>query len=236
MKVLGYKWAEAQADDDGDGPDKVTLEIQRYMSRRGWAGPVQWEDPREALVEFHRRPNGGAILRALRSGDILVVPDQTVLFVTASQGLAVLQQMQKAGIVVHCANLGADVTSGRLHDTLVEILSPLAQVEAGLPGLRARAIKDRERMKGRYLGGKVPIGAQKLADGRLEADGTRKRLARQALRFKAKDLSLRQIADEFKSRGVVISHTAVDRLLKEAGYVGPKSAARRGNSDADGGD
>jgi len=233
VKVLGYKWAEAPVEDDSDRPDEVTLEIQRYMGQRGWAGPVQWEDPREALVEFHRRPNGGAILRALRSGDILVVPDQTVLFVTASQGLALLQQMRGVGIIVHCINLGADITTGKLHDILIEVLSPLAQVEAGLPGLRARAIKDRERIKGRYLGGKVPIGTRKLADGRLEEDGTRKRLARQALRLKAKGLSLRQIADELKSRGIVISHTAVDRLLREAGYLGPKSALRRGSSGAD---
>jgi putative DNA-invertase from lambdoid prophage Rac len=223
MKVLGYKWAEAPAEDDGDEPDHVTRNIRRYMRRHGWDGPIQWEDPREALVEFHRRPFGGTIVRGLRSGDVLVVPDQTVLFVTASQGLDLLQKMRTSGILVHCINLGADITQGKLHETFVEILSPLAQVEVGLPGLRARAVKDRERRKGRYLGGKVPIGYQKLKDGRLEPDGTRKRLARQALRLKAKGLSLREIAEELRVRGLSISHTAIDRLMKEVGYVGPKS-------------
>lgn len=227
MKVLGYKWAESSAEDDGEEPDEVTRNIRRYMRRHGWDGPIQWEDPREALVEFHRRPFGGTITRGLRSGDVLVVPDQTVLFVTASQGLALLQQMRTSGILVHSINLGADITNGKLHDIFLEILSPLAQVEAGLPGLRARAVKDRERLKGRYLGGKVPIGYRKLKDGRLEPDGTRKRLARQALRLKAKGFTLREISEELKSRGVSISHTAVDRLMREAGYLGPKSGRQQ---------
>ena len=41
--------------------------------------------------------------------------------------------------------------------------------------------------------------------------------------LKAKALSLREIAEELRVRGQSISHTAIDRLMKEVGYVGPKS-------------
>jgi DNA invertase Pin-like site-specific DNA recombinase len=126
--------------------------------------------------------------------------------------------MRQRRIAVHCINHGADIIYGKLSDIFLMILAPLAQIEPFLPGKRARAIKQKARVEGRYLGGKTPIGFQIGQNGRLVSDGSFKDITRQVLRLKAKGLSLRMIALTLQNKGIKISHTAVDRILKSLGY------------------
>jgi DNA invertase Pin-like site-specific DNA recombinase len=127
--------------------------------------------------------------------------------------------LQKRQISVHSIALGGDIIKGKLFDLILSILAPLGKMELKLPGERVRARKQRERQIGRYLGGNPPLGYIVKSDGRLEADGTKKRLIRKILRLKASGMSLRKIASELQYSGIKISHSGVDKLLKSAAYM-----------------
>lgn len=214
MKIIGYSWAATQPDKDSIESEEVMELITRYLKRRRWEGPIQLEDPDEAFMDFHLRPAGGSVLEKLRQKDVLVVPDQSYLFSSASQGLTFLRRMADRHIAVHCIDRGADIAQGRLFDLFVSILTPLARSETQV--LREQMIerKRRERLRGRYLGGKPPIGCTVDVDGNLKVNSTKKKITRQILNLKAKRLSLRKIASEMQRRGLQISHVGVSRILK----------------------
>ena len=227
MRVVGYSWAGGQEDEDTFEPDETTKAIRLYLKKRKWDGPIQLEDPTEALLDFHLRTAGKDVVGMLQPGDVLVVPDQSFLFSTASQGLLFLRHMRNRQISVHCINHGSDIVQGKLFEIFVLILSPLAVIEPRLPGERARALKRKARDEGRYLGGNAPVGYRLSPDGMLIPDGTQKKLTRQILRLKAKGLSLRMIAAELQKLDVRISHVSVSRILKSVGYVSKRASLAR---------
>ena len=215
MKIIGYSWAQ-DINEEEDSPDENTMLVRQYMRRRRWTGPVQLEEVTEAFIEFHLRARGKELVSSLRSGDVLLVPDQGYLFRTASQGVDILQHMRRQKIGLHCINFGEDITQGKLYEHFIAILSPLAEFEVNLPSERARLIKKRDRQKNRYLGGNAPIGFVVDNTGQLRDDGTRGRTIKLIIRLRAKGLSFRAISIELKKRGINVSHSSVSALLKSA--------------------
>jgi len=222
MKIIGYSWAPHEVVDGDSEPDKATAQIRRFMIRRKWDGPVQLEDPSHKLADFNERPCGQNILSMLRRGDVLLIKDHGSLFSKASQGITTLGLFKERGITVFSIDLNGDISKGRLYDLLISILQPLKELEPLVSQAQAKFIKERDRKNGRYLGGNPPIGYGIRSDGTLADKGIRKQLIRKILRLKANGLSLRQIATELQSSGITISHSAVNGLLKSAGYINPK--------------
>lgn len=225
MKIIGYCWASEQAEnDDLPEPGEGVSLIWQYLKRRRWNGPVHLESRDEAFIDFHMRTAGKDVSSLLRSSDVLVVPDQSYLFGSASQGLAFLKMMHQRSVAVHCVDRGANISQGKLFETFVSILEPLAQAEPQFLRERMRLRKRAGRLNGRYLGGNVPIGFTVNRQGQLEANGNREAMLKMALRLTMKGLSLRAVAEELQKRGYPISHTGVDRLLKSVGYSSLKLA------------
>lgn len=214
MKIIGYIWATDVSDNERDEPGEITGLIGRYMRKRRWSGPIQLEEPSEAFTDFHLRTCGGAVASTLRSGDVLIVPDQSYLFRTASQGIFLLQNMHSRGVSVHLTDLDADIAQGAHFERFISILAPLASFEPELSKVRAKSIKQRDRLKNRYLGGNPPIGFKVDDNGELRADAGRSRIAKLVLRLRAKKLSLRAISVELQKRGIEISHSGVRSVLQ----------------------
>ena len=227
MRIIGYCWASRSGENALSDPDESTRTIREYLDRKKWDGPIQLEDPSEAFVDFHLRERGKTVVDSLRGGDILIVPDQSYLFSSPSQGLAFMRMMREKGICVHCINLSGDILEEKLFDLLIAILAPLAEVEPQLIKDRARQTKRRERQRGKYLGGTPPLGFSVNRDGKLHNSGTRTQILRKVLQLKAKGMSLRKIAAEMQKKGFKISHTTINSLLKSVGYS--SATAERGS-------
>lgn len=233
MKIIGYCWASEQSEnDDLPEPGAGVRLIWQYLKRRRWNGPVHLENPDEAFVDFHLRTAGKDVSSLLRPSDVLVVPDQSYLFGSASQGLAFLKMMHNRQVAVHCIDRGANISQGKLFETFISILEPLAQAEPQLLRERMRLRKRKGKLMGRYLGGNVPIGFSVTADGDLETNGNREAILKMTLRLKMKGFSLRAIAGELQNRGYRISHTGVDRILKSVGYSAKRAAGPAGDTDS----
>ena len=232
MKIIGYCWANEQPDNDAIEQGGGVELIRQYIKRRRWNGPVHLESPDEAYIDFHLRTAGRDVASLLRPSDVLVVPDQRYLFSSASQGLAFLNLMHERQVAVHCVDRGASIAQGKLFETFVSILKPLAQAEPQLFRERLRVPKRQAKLMGRYLGGNVPIGFAVNSDGVLEANGNREAILKMVLRLKMKGLSLRGIAGELQKRGHPISHTGVDQILKTVGYSGRQPTRSAGDEEA----
>ena len=226
MKIIGYCWAGNQPENDSSEPGEGVELVRQYLRRRRWAGPVHLENPEEAFIDFHLRTAGKNVLALLRPLDVLVVPDQNYLFRSASQGLDFLKKMKEKSVAVHCVDRGTNIAQGKLLETFISILEPLARAEPQFLRERVRLRKRQGRLLGRYLGGNLPIGFSVNANGELEPDGNREALLKMVLPMKKKEMSLRKIAEELKKQGYSISHTGVDRLLKSVGYSSKKFAKR----------
>jgi DNA invertase Pin-like site-specific DNA recombinase len=224
MKIFGYCWAGNHPETDSSEPAEGVELVRQYFKRRRWTGPIHLESPEEAFIDFHLRTTGENLLALLRPLDVLVVPDQNYLFRSASQGLNFLSRMHERSVAVHCVDRGTNIAQGKLLETFISILEPLALAEPQFLREQVRLRKRQGRLLGRYLGGNLPIGFSVNAKGELEPNGNREALLKMVLPMKVKGMSLRDIAEELQKKGYSISHTGVDRLLKSVAYSSKKFA------------
>jgi putative DNA-invertase from lambdoid prophage Rac len=136
------------------------LDIGRTFVERGVSGAKR-------LAE---RPEGAALLAALRPGDTIITPKLDRMFRSALDALAVLGRLKERGVSLHMIDLGGDVTGNGISKLVFTILSAVAVAEAERDRIRERVadMKQDQRKRGRYLGGKVPYGYRVGAEGALE--------------------------------------------------------------------
>jgi DNA invertase Pin-like site-specific DNA recombinase len=95
------------------------LTIDRVFVERGVSGSKPIAD----------RPQGAALLAALKPGDVLITPKLDRMFRSALDALNVLGNLRKGGISLHMIDLGGDVTGNGVSKLVFTILSAVAEAE-----------------------------------------------------------------------------------------------------------
>ena len=95
------------------------LAVTRHFVERGVSGSVP-------LVE---RPEGGALLRLIEPGDIVITPKLDRCFRSALDALDVLRTLKDCGVALHMIDLGGDVSGSGISKLLFTILSAVAEAE-----------------------------------------------------------------------------------------------------------
>ena len=75
------------------------------------------------------RPQGAALLAALKPGDIVITPKLDRMFRSALDALDVLGKLQKASVSLHMIDLGGDTTGNGVSKLVFTILSAVAEAE-----------------------------------------------------------------------------------------------------------
>jgi DNA invertase Pin-like site-specific DNA recombinase len=132
------------------------LAITKSFVERGVSGSVPLND----------RPQGRALLGALKSGDIIITPKLDRMFRSALDALKILADLKDRGINLHMIDLGGDVTANGISKLVFTILSAVAEAERDRIRERISTVKADQKVRGRYLGGIVPYGYA-LVGGRL---------------------------------------------------------------------
>jgi DNA invertase Pin-like site-specific DNA recombinase len=187
------------------------LEVTKTFTEKGVSGS-------RPLGE---RPQGAALLAALKPGDTMIITALDRAFRSALDSLQVLEQMQKRRIALHVVGLGGDVSSNGSNITsrlVFGILSHVAQFERERVAERVAEIKRDQRQRGRFLGGSVPWAHIRTPDSRIEPDPAKAGLLRLARRLRGQGLSLRKIQSELAKRGERVSHVAVDKATKKPAH------------------
>ena len=139
-------WQNASA--TGRNAMQYGLTVDRVFVERGVSGS-------KPLAE---RPEGAALLAALRPGDTVITPKLDRMFRSALDALAVLGELKGRGVSLHMIDLGGDTTGNGVSKLLFTILSAVAEAEPDRRRERIAEVKADQRRRGRFLGGSVPFG------------------------------------------------------------------------------
>jgi putative DNA-invertase from lambdoid prophage Rac len=218
MAVYGYaRVSTARQADDGDSLDVQQRQIAGYAQMHGL-------DIAQTFVErgvsgsrpLSERPEGKALLAALKPEDVVITSKLDRMFRSALDALDVLGKLKKRDISLHMIDLGGDVTGNGISKLVFTILSAVAEAERDRTRERVTEVKRDQRLRKRYLGGHVPFGYRVGEGGELVAEPGEQQLLRSMQQMRADGMSLRQIAAWMEANGMRISHAGVATALAYA--------------------
>ena len=123
------------------------LTVDRTFVERGVSGSKPLTD----------RPEGKALLTALKPGDMVITPKLDRMFRSALDALDVLAQLKAKGVSLHMVDLGGDVTGNGISKLVFTILSAVAEAERDRTRERVAEVKRDQKQRGRFLGGTVLV-------------------------------------------------------------------------------
>lgn len=159
------------------------------------------------------RPEGAALLAAIRPGDVVITPKLDRMFRSALDALDVLADLKKRNIALHMVDLGGDVSTNGVSKLVFTILSAVAEAERDRTRERVAEVKRDQRTRGRYLGGKPPFGWRAGDAGELIAVPEQQRAIERMHALKVSGATLRAIAQQISGDGVLISFAGVRKIL-----------------------
>lgn len=217
-RVYGYvRVSTAQQVDEGQSLDVQQRTIQGYCQMHGLTLDKTFiERGVSGSKPLGDRPQGKALLAALKPGDTAIVTALDRAFRSALDSLQTLEQMQKARIALHVVGLGGDVSSNGSNITsrlVFGILSHVAQFEKERLAERVAEVKADQRKQGRYLGGRKPFGYRVGDDGELVPIPEQQAAIKQMRKLHKQGHSLRAIASAVTAEGLPISYVGVRDIL-----------------------
>jgi putative DNA-invertase from lambdoid prophage Rac len=159
------------------------------------------------------RPQGAALLAALKPGDVVITPKLDRMFRSALDALAVLGELKARGVSLHMIDLGGDTTGNGVSKLVFTILSAVAEAERDRTRERITEVKRDQRQRGRYLGGRVPFGWREDA-GELVPVPEQQRAIERMQELRRQGVSLRAISARLaEEHGVSITHAGIAKVL-----------------------
>jgi DNA invertase Pin-like site-specific DNA recombinase len=116
------------------------------------------------------RPQGKALMDALKPEDIVITAKLDRMFRSALDALDILAKLKERRISLHMIDLGGDVCSNGISKLVFTILSAVTEAERDRIRERVATIKADQRQRCRYHSEKVPFGFRVGAHGELVAD------------------------------------------------------------------
>ena len=197
------------------------LQIDHVYVERGVSGSKPLSD----------RPEGARLLAVLREGDTVIAPKLDRMFRSASDALAVGDDLKKRAISLHFIDLGGDVTGNGISKLVFTILSAVAEAERDRIRERIQDVKTDQRQRHRFLGGAKPFGYQVGDDGELVPDEREQAALSRIRELRAGGMALRRVAEMVSTEtGVRVSHMMVKRLVGAADRAGAGERTLVGSS------
>ena len=218
-----------------------SLEVQR-RHLEGWAH-MQGRQLDEVFVErgvsgsvpVAERPEGGRLWAQIQRGDTLVAAKLDRLFRSALDALQVVEQLKAKGVSLVLLDLGGDISGNGLSKLFLTIAAAFAEAERDRIRERVTQVKQDQRQRGRYLGGKPPYGYRIGEDGGLEPVPAQQEAIRHARELRAAGKALRAIqAALAEKHGEQISLDALSRLVGKRPAVKPHVAKALDELEPDG--
>jgi DNA invertase Pin-like site-specific DNA recombinase len=113
-------------------------------------------------------------------------------------------------------SLGGDIAGNGLSKLFLTIAAAFAEAERDRIRERIGQVKADQKARGRYLGGRVPFGFRRGADGGLAPHEAEQEAIGEMVALRAQGKALRAIAPAIQAKGHQISHEGVAGVLKAA--------------------
>jgi DNA invertase Pin-like site-specific DNA recombinase len=182
------------------------LAIDRLFVERGVSGAKPLAD----------RPEGAALLAMLRPGDVIITSRLDRMFRSALDALGVLAGLKAQGVSLHMIDLGGDVTGNGISKLVFTILSAVAEAERDRIRERVFDVKQDQKKRNRYLGGKVPFGFKVGKDGALVPVPDQQAAIQRAGELRTNGAPLRKIQAALAAEhGARVSLDALARIMRQ---------------------
>jgi DNA invertase Pin-like site-specific DNA recombinase len=219
MAVYGYcRVSTAKQASEGESLEVQRRQIDGYAHMHGLKlNDIVVEEGVSGSVPVAERPAGGPLFARLMKSDVVIAPKLDRLFRSALDALTVVEDLRKRGVALHLLDLGGDISGNGLSKLFLTIAAAFAEAERDRIRERITQVKKDQRERGRYLGGTVPFGFRRGADGELVQDKAGQEAIKQMTGLWAEGKALRVIADAVRSNGLQISHEGVAGALRSSG-------------------
>jgi DNA invertase Pin-like site-specific DNA recombinase len=223
MAVYGYLRVSTKPQTEGDSLEvqqrmvegralQDGLSIDRQFIERGVSGAKRLQD----------RPQGKAMLDALKPGDVVISSKLDRIHRSASDALDVMGRFKRDGISLILLDMGGDVCGSGISGLIFTILAAVAEFERGRIADRVSEMKAHEKSVGKYRGGSRPYGFQPGPDKQLVPIPEEQLAVSFILRCAGERASLRKIQGALvDSLGVRLSLPAINRIIKDGRVAGP---------------
>lgn len=165
-------------------------------------------------VDLAQRPGWQRLANKLESGDIVVTCTLERMFSSCEDMQTVVKQLRKRKIRLYVVDLEGDLTNAQFCPPFEKMLRVFHGIEKRRSTERIKTVKQRQRSKGRFLGGSRPFGYLIHSNGRLIENPMEQKVLKQIIRMNQQGKSLRAISAEVSTPVMPISFKTVQRLLK----------------------
>jgi putative DNA-invertase from lambdoid prophage Rac len=165
-------------------------------------------------VDLADRPAWLNLLSKLESGDIVITCTVERMFSTCEDMYTTVRQLRKRKVRLYVVDLEGDLTNPQFCPPFEKVLRVFHSLEKRRSTERIKTVKQRQRNKGRFLGGSRPFGYLIHTNGRLIENPMEQKVLRQIIRMNQQGKSLRAISAEVSTPMMPISFKTVQRLLK----------------------
>ena len=191
------------------------LAVQTYCLSRNWLISEAINDTNCSWnLEFHKRNKGKRLLELLESGDILVCSKLERIISSSQEIVDLISKFRAKNVQLHITELGGDITSSTFVSTFENVAQLFSSLEKRKSAERIKSVKQRQRKKGRYLGGSRPFGYMIHENGRLIENPMEQRVLNRIIELKKQGKSLRIISQEVSTPIMPISFKPVQRLIQ----------------------
>jgi DNA invertase Pin-like site-specific DNA recombinase len=147
---------------------------------------------------------------------VLITAKLDRMFRSALDALDVLAKLKVRNVSLHMIDLGGDVTDNGIRKLVFTILSAVAEAERDRIRERVAQVKQDQKDRGRYLGGKVPFGFRVGDDGGLKPDAAEQALITHARTLRSDGATLRAIQAVLEAQhGRKLSLDALHRVIAQ---------------------
>jgi putative DNA-invertase from lambdoid prophage Rac len=156
------------------------------------------------------------LLETVGKGDIIITAKLDRAFRSASDALAVLEELKAQGVGLHMIDLGGDVCGNGISKMVFTILAAVAEGERDRIRERIRDAKRHLASQGIFSGGSRQFGFDKVEDGafvRLVPNAAEQAIIKRMQTMKADGASLREIG-KATGQGFRNVKRILDRLEK----------------------
>ncbi len=221
MAAYGYcRVSTSRQANDGESLEVQKRQIEGYALMHGFTlANVEVEEGVSGSIPIDQRPVGGALLARLQSGDIIVAAKLDRMFRSALDALQVVESLKGRGAKLHLLDLGGDIAGNGLSKLFLTIAAAFAEAERDRIRERVSQTKSDQKVRGRYLGGKVPFGFRRGETGELVRHEAEQAVIAEMIALRAEGTPLRAIAEVMRAKGHAISHEGVAGVLKATSAV-----------------
>ena len=218
MAIYGYaRVSTARQANEGESLEVQQRQIEGYALMHGMTlAGVMVEEAVSGSVPVEERPVGRPLFAKLQRGDIVIAAKLDRLFRSALDALTVVESLKGRGVRLHLLDLGGDIAGNGLSKLFLTIAAAFAEAERDRIRERISQVKADQKLRGRYLGGKIPFGYRRGDDGELVRHEGEQEAIEQMIALRAEGKPLRAISAAMAAKGYSITHEGVAGVLRAA--------------------